>query len=97
MSVDVILNLQVNPENREELLTFFTALLPDARAYKGCQSMVVTSDEDDIHNIVILQKWDQRSDQESYMAWRAERGDADKIVNLLSSPPTLQYLATIPV
>ena len=54
MSVDVILDLQVNPENREELLSVFTAILPDTRAYKGCQSVVVTSDEDDRHNIVYL-------------------------------------------
>jgi len=97
MSIDVILDLQVNPENREELLSVFTAILPDTRAYKGCQSVVVTSDEDDIHNIVLLEKWDQRSDHESYMAWRTERGDIDKLVSLLSSPPAVQYLTTIPI
>lgn len=97
MSVDVILDLQVNPENREELLSVFTAILPDTRAYKGCQSVVVTSDEDDRHHIVLLEKWDQRSDHESYMAWRTERGDLDKLFSLLSSPPAVQYLATIPI
>ena len=97
MSIDVILDLQVNPENREELLSVFTAILPDTRAYKGCQSVVVTSDEDDIHNIVLLEKWDQRSDHESYMAWRTERGDIDKLVSLLSSPPAVQYLTAIPI
>ena len=97
MSIDVILDLQVNPENREELLSVFTAILPDTRAYKGCQSVVVTSDEDDIHNIVFLEKWDQRSDHESYMAWRTERGDIDKLVSLLSSPPAVQYLTAIPI
>ncbi len=96
MSVDVILNLQVNPENREELLAVFEAILPDTRAYQGCQSVVVTSNEDDIHNIVLLEKWDQRSDHESYMGWRTERGEIDKLVSLLSAPPAVTYLATIP-
>ena len=95
MSVDVILNLQVSPENREELLSVFAAILPDTRAFQGCQSVVVTSNEDDIHNIVLLEKWDNRSDHESYMAWRTERGDIDKLVALLSAPPAITYLASI--
>ena len=97
MSVDVILDLQVSPENREELLSVFTAILPDTRAYKGCQSVVVTSNEDDVHNIALLEKWDQRSDHESYMAWRTERGDIDKLVSLLLSPPAVRYLTTVPI
>ncbi|PHS73201.1 MAG: antibiotic biosynthesis monooxygenase [Cycloclasticus sp.] len=97
MSVDVILNVQVNPENREELLAVFAAILPDARAYQGCQNVTVTTNEDDLHNIVLLEKWDQRSDHESYMAWRTERGDIDKLVALLSAPPAITYLETIAI
>ncbi|MDF1829224.1 MAG: quinol monooxygenase YgiN [Cycloclasticus pugetii] len=97
MTVDVILDLQVNPENREELLSVFMSILPDTRAFKGCQSVSVTSDEDDRHHIVLLEKWGQRSDYESYMAWRTERGDIDKLANLLSSPPTTHYLTTVPI
>ncbi|PCI70309.1 MAG: antibiotic biosynthesis monooxygenase [Piscirickettsiaceae bacterium] len=97
MSVDVILNVQVNPENREELLAVFAAILPDTRAYQGCQNVTVTTNEDDLHNIVLLEKWDQRSDHESYMAWRTERGDIDKLVALLSAPPAITYLETIAI
>tara|TARA_R110002074_G_scaffold145034_1_gene293302 strand:+ start:174045 stop:174338 length:294 start_codon:yes stop_codon:yes gene_type:complete len=96
MSVDVILDLQVSLENREELLSVFAAILPDTRAYQGCQSVVVTSNDDDLNNIVLLEKWDNRSDHESYMGWRTERGDIDKLVALLSAPPAIKYLATVP-
>ena len=95
MSVDVILNLKVSAQNREELLSVFTAILPDTRAYQGCQSVVVTTNEDDVHNIVLLEKWDSRSDHESYMDWRVERGDIDKLVALLIEPPAVSYLETI--
>ncbi|MGB0237369.1 MAG: putative quinol monooxygenase [Cycloclasticus sp.] len=97
MSVDIILDLHVNPENREELLSFFSSILPDTRAYKGCQNITVTSNEDNLHNIVILEKWNQRSDYENYMAWRTERGDIEKIASLLASPPNLRYLAAIAI
>tara|TARA_R110002096_G_scaffold183080_8_gene360940 strand:- start:11381 stop:11674 length:294 start_codon:yes stop_codon:yes gene_type:complete len=96
MSVDVILDLQVSAANREELLSIFTAILPDTRAYAGCQSVIVTSNENDPHNIVLLEKWDKRSDHESYAAWRTERGDMEKLGALLSAPPVIKYLATIP-
>ncbi|MEO1889438.1 MAG: antibiotic biosynthesis monooxygenase [Cycloclasticus sp.] len=97
MSVDVILSLQVNPENREELLAVFKAILPDTRTYQGCQSVVVTTNEDDPHNIILLEKWDNRSDHESYMGWRTQRGDIDKLVALLSAPPAISYLETISI
>jgi quinol monooxygenase YgiN len=97
MSVDIILDLHVNPENREELLSFFSSILPDTRAYMGCQNITVTSNEDNLHNIVILEKWNQRSDYENYMAWRTERGDIEKIASLLASPPNLRYLAAIAI
>jgi quinol monooxygenase YgiN len=41
MSVNVILDLHVSPENREELLSFLTATLADTRAYKGYISSVM--------------------------------------------------------
>jgi quinol monooxygenase YgiN len=97
MSVDVILDLQVNPENREELLAIFKGILPDTRAYQGCQGVVVTTNEDDLHNIVLLEKWAHRSDHESYMDWRVERGDIDKLVALLSAPPAVRYLESISI
>lgn len=96
MSVDVILDLQVGLENREELLSVFAAILPDTRTFQGCQNVVITSNEDDLNNIVLLEKWDNRSDHERYMGWRTERGDIDKLVALLSAPPTIKYLATVP-
>ena len=95
MSVDVILDLQVNPENREELLSVLASTFPDTRAYKGFINIALTSNEDDSHNIVVLEQWQQRCDHESYMAWRTERGDLDKLAKLLSSPPIIRYLTTI--
>ncbi len=97
MAVDVILDLKVSAENREELLGVFTAILPDTRAYKGCIGVTVTTNEDDPHNIVLLEKWEQRGDHESYIAWRTERGDIEKLASLLSAPPAVSYLAAIPI
>ncbi len=97
MSVNVVLDLQVKPENRDELINTLEAILPDTRAYQGCQNIKVTSNQDEPNNIVILEKWDNRSDHESYMNWRAERGDLEKLGALLSEPPAVRYLDPISV
>jgi len=97
MSIDVTLDLQVSAENRETLLNTLEAILPDTRAYKGCQSIVVTNNDDDPLNVVLLEKWDTRADHESYVAWRAERGDLEKLGALLAAPPVSKFLATLKI
>jgi len=97
MSIDVILELQVSAEHKEELINTLEAILPDTRAFKGCQDVVVTSNDEDPLNIVLLEKWDVRANHESYMAWRADRGDLDKLGALLTAPPAVKYLTTVNV
>ncbi|ORU89895.1 MAG: antibiotic biosynthesis monooxygenase [Cycloclasticus sp. symbiont of Poecilosclerida sp. M] len=95
MSIDVTLDLQVSEENRAGLISMMEAILPDTRAYKGCQYVLVTSNEDNPLNIVLLEKWDTRAEHEAYLAWRGERGDLEKLGALLTAPPVFKYLAEI--
>ena len=97
MSIEITLDLQVSAENREALLNTLEAILPDTRAYKGCQNIVVTSNDDDPLNIVLLEKWDTRADHESYVAWRAERGDLEKLGALLVAAPASKYLTPLKI
>ncbi|MDF1688683.1 MAG: antibiotic biosynthesis monooxygenase [Cycloclasticus sp.] len=97
MSINVTLELQVSAENREALLNTLEAILPDTRAYKGCQSIVVTSNDDDPLNIILLEKWDTRADHESYVAWRAERGDLEKLGALLVARPASKFLTALKI
>lgn len=93
MAIDIILDLNVKPEHRDELIDTLAAILPDTRAFPGCNSVAVTVNEDDQCNIVLFEKWETRSDHEKYMAWRTERGDLDKLGALLAGPPSVRYLA----
>jgi len=95
MTIDVTLELVVSEENREALLNTLEAILPDTRSYKGCQSIVVTCNDDDPLNILLLEKWDTRADHESYVAWRAERGDLEKMGALLAARPVSKFLKTL--
>lgn len=97
MAIDVTLELQVSEENREALLNTLEAILPDTRSYKGCQSIVVTCNDDDPLNIVLLEKWETRADHESYVAWRGERGDLKKLGALLTAPPASTFLSALDI
>jgi len=95
MTIHVTLDVQAKPDTIDELIATFKAILPDTRAYKGCQKILVTSNQDDPLNLVVLEKWDSRADHESYLAWRGERGDLAKLGELLAGPPTSKYLDTV--
>ena len=97
MSTAVILELNVSLDNRDELMATLEAILPDTRTYQGCQSILVTCNEANPCHIFLLEKWDSRADHERYVAWRAERGDLDKLGALLAAPPQSTYLETIDI
>lgn len=57
----------------------------------------MTSNEDDPLNIILLEKWDARADHESYVAWRAERGDLEKLGALLVARPVSKFLTALKI
>jgi len=95
MSIYVTLDLQAKPETIDDLTATLKAILPDTRAYKGCQSVIVTANQDNPLNLILIEKWDSRADHESYFAWRGEKGDLAKLGELLASPPATTYLETV--
>jgi quinol monooxygenase YgiN len=97
MSINVTLDMHVSADNRETLLNTLEAILPDTRSFKGCQSIVVTCNDDDPLNIVLLEKWETRADHESYVAWRGERGDLKKLGALLTAPPASTFLSALDI
>jgi quinol monooxygenase YgiN len=41
--------------------------------------------------ILAIEHWENRSDHEAYMGWRAERGDVAKLMPFLAGPPEFNY------
>jgi len=91
MSVTVLLELQSQSENLEELKSFFKNMLPDTRAYEGCQGVNVIGNQDDSCNLVLVEKWDSRQHYEKYLGWRTETGALEVLSALLAQPPSIRY------
>lgn len=92
MSVTVLLDLKAAPGSIGELKKIFVEVLPDTRAYDGCEGLEVKLNQDDGDNLVLLERWQSRPHYEKYFAWRQETGLLDRLGPLLGAPPSVRYL-----
>ena len=78
MSVLVTLEINVKPENIGDLTDFMKSDLHHTRSADGCNGLTVHANQDNPNNVVVVEGWDSREQYETYLAWRAERGDLEK-------------------
>ena len=95
MSVMVILEIQVKPENISNMKSLLAEILPDTRAYDGCQGIETHSNTEDPGNIVAIEYWNSRAHYEKYLAWRTETGVMDQLGAMLAGPPSIRYFEKI--
>jgi quinol monooxygenase YgiN len=91
MSTVVLLEMQVKPEAVNEVKAMLKQLLPETRAYTGCQGLDIYSNLDDGGNLVFYERWDSRDHYQKYLAWRTETGVLDKLSAKLAGPPKIRY------
>jgi quinol monooxygenase YgiN len=91
MSVLVLLEAPVKPEDVSKMKSYLAEILPDSRTYEGCRAMDVYFNAGDAGNMVIIERWDSRRHHEKYLAWRTETGVMDKLGGMLVGPPSMRY------
>jgi quinol monooxygenase YgiN len=85
------LDLKVQPGKGAELVEMFNVILVDTRARQGALRIELIVDQEDSDHLAIYENWASKEDHQSYMGWRQERGDLDKMGALLAAPPTVTY------
>lgn len=96
MPVTVVLELHMKPDTVDEMLKGLAADLPDTRAYKGNLSVDVARDQADPCHITLIERWEQRADQEAYIAWRTSTGLMEKTAAASAAPPIITYYDELP-
>lgn len=91
MSVLVLLEAQVKPEDVSNMKSYLTEILPESRTYEGCQAMDMYFNTENENSMVIIERWDSRSHHEKYLGWRTETGVMGKIGGMLAGPPSIRY------
>ena len=73
MSVVVVIDLIAKEAHLEPLIEQLRKILPDTRAYDGCNFLKMAVYEG--KNVVALyEEWETKGHQEAYVAWRMENG-----------------------
>jgi quinol monooxygenase YgiN len=91
MPVTVILELHIKQEAVDDVVAGLAADLPDTRAYQGNLSVEVLRDQADLCHITLVERWQERADQETYIAWRVSTGSMEQTVAASTAPPTIIY------
>jgi quinol monooxygenase YgiN len=91
MSVTVLLEAPVKPEEVSNMKSYLAEILPDSRKYEGCKGMEVYFNTEDEDNMILLERWDSRQHHEKYLGWRTETGVMDKLGGMLAGPPSIRY------
>lgn len=91
MSVTVLATLKLKPGLADTVLGGLKDMLPDTRAYAGCESVDVVRDMDNPDTVILVEQWGARSDHEAYMAWRTETGALAAMAEVMAEPPIFTY------
>lgn len=86
-----IVTLRLIAKDRNELVLALSRVLPATRNYQGCRYVNTYTRADNSQEVILIQAWDSRFDQERYIQWRKETGDLDNLLGLLKEPPITEF------
>lgn len=92
MSVMILLDARVKAEEISNMKSFLAKILPETRAYDGCQAIDAYFNTEDEGNMVLVERWDSREHHEKYISWRTDTGVMGKLGEMLAGPPSIRYL-----
>lgn len=95
MSVIITLEVTAKAGQEDALRTLFNETLPDTRKFEGCISVEAHSENSHPGNIFLFEEWASNSAYEKYLAWRGERGDLDKLMDLIQGEPVIRFFDRI--
>ena len=95
MSVVVIMNLTVKEESLDEVKKYFKEILPDTRSFDGCEGVQLYESKEKRTKLTIHAKWVSEEAQKKYIEWRMETGALEKLMPMLSDPPSMQMYGIV--
>lgn len=91
MSMHVTLELTATDGRVDELIAVFKKHLPDTRARKGCEFVTMHRDQANPNQLVLIERWTTREDDQAYREWRAGEGAITEMKGLVAGRPVIRY------
>jgi len=95
MSVLVLFESVAAAGSEDELASLFAELLPDTRAFEGCEYVTLHRDQDAPDRFMLVERFTTRASYEAYVEWRVQRGDVDRLSRLLAERPGPRFFDDI--
>jgi quinol monooxygenase YgiN len=87
----MVASIRTKPGRTDEIIDGLTDILPDTRAFAGCNRLDVVQDVDDPTRIALIEEWDSKEQFAAYRAWRAETGTGlARWADALAEPPAIR-------
>ena len=93
MSHTVLVELNCVAGAGPEYLETILPMLEDTRAFEGCESVEVYTQEDNPDVVFLWEKWAARERQEAYLAWRIETGTLAAMERFMAEEPRFVQLS----
>lgn len=91
MSVLVLFHFEAASGNEEAVKERLAAILPDTRAFDGCEGVTTWQEQDRPSVFVLLEQWASRAQSDAYSDWRAGRVEEDGLRPLLAGRPSKDH------
>lgn len=91
MATTVILEIKLKSDMIDAGKQTFKTILPDTRAYDGCNSVEVIENQEDAGNLILVESWESRAKYEKYLGWRAETGALEQLGALCEGAPSIRF------
>jgi heme oxygenase (mycobilin-producing) len=95
MSIHVTLELTATEGKVDEMIAVLKKHLPDTRARQGCEFVTVHQDEAKPNQVVLIERWASREDDDAYRAWRAGDGAISDLAGLVAAAPVIRYFGDV--
>lgn len=86
----VVVTVRLRAKDPSTLRKHLEAVIPITRKAAGNRFSWSSQDAKDPHAFTLTQGWDSLAQQQSYMAWRTERGDLAQLVERLEEAPEVE-------
>lgn len=96
MSVYVIAEFPVHPEQIDAFLAALHESLAATRGFEGCEGVDAFVDVDRPGRVVLWERWPTKEHHRAYLAWRKESGSALNLVPFLNDKLRFTYLEPQP-
>jgi len=91
----MLAELTVKPEALNAFTAYTAENLPVCRAYPGNLRFDILVDRTAPEKVAFYEVWETPEAQQSYMAWRVQNGDLDRLLSMLACEPQFTALREV--